>query len=99
MLDFHGRVSLTVAEAAERLFCSNQHVLNLIDSGALAAVDIAARNSRMAARIPVESFRDFVIRGMTCEWEHSPLRHLPIQSLVHLHREISRHLRAKGIRV
>lgn len=99
LLDTHGRTVLTVREVAARLHCTPQHVCELIASQTLTAVNIGTGKRRMAARIPVEAFRDFIIRSMTCAWSQSPLRTLPTQALVNLHRELANHLRQKGVRL
>tara|TARA_X000001388_G_scaffold66417_1_gene53220 strand:+ start:528 stop:851 length:324 start_codon:yes stop_codon:yes gene_type:complete len=99
LLDLQGRTVLTVKDVAERLHCTTRHVCELIDAEELAAINISKGRSRLHARIPVEAFREFVVRGMTCDFEVSPLRHLPVQSLIRWHRELTQHLRAKGIRV
>lgn len=98
LLDTQGKVVLSVREVAERLGCTTQHVANLIASGHLAALSIGQGQSRMAARIPVEAFRDFVIRSLTVPFDRSPLRTLPTQALIRMHREIGEHLARKGIR-
>lgn len=99
LLDFHGITILTVKDVAKRLNCTTQHVCNLIQCGELTALSIGTGQSRTSARIPVEAFRDFVIKSMTCPWEQSPLRHLPLQSLIRLHGDLTAHIRNKGIRV
>lgn len=98
LLDVQGRSSLTVKEVASRLHCTPRHICDLIDEGELVALNIAGRcASRMTARIPVESYRDFVIRSCTAPLERSPLRHLPTQALVRLYHDLAKHLRNKGI--
>ncbi len=99
LLDVQGRTILTVKEIADKLHCTSQHVCELIRAQELAAINIGLGESRMSARIPVESFTDFVIRSMTCPFAQSPLRHLPVQSLVRLYNELANHLRSKGVRV
>ena len=99
LLDMHGKSVLTVREVAERLHCTRQHVSDLIAADELAAVNIGKGQSRMAARIPVESFRDSVLRSMTCEFAVSPIRHMPTQSLIRWHQELTKHLKSKGVRV
>ena len=99
LLDLQGRTVLSVKEVAAKLHCTPRHVCELISAQELAAVNIGTGQSRMAARIPVEAFRDFVLRGMTCEFAVSPLRHLPTQSLINWHRELTRHLKSKGVQL
>lgn len=99
LLEFHGRSILSVQEAAERLDCTRRHICNLIDAQELAAINIGTGQTRTSARIPVEAFRDFVIRSMTCPWEQSPLRTLPVQALIRLHRDLTTHLSQKGVKI
>jgi|GEM_PF-1462012 len=99
LLEMHGRTTLSVREVAERLGCTTRHVCELIASQTLCAINIGMGESRTSARIPVECFRDFVIRSMTCPWEQSPLRTLPLQALINLHRELTAHLRQKGVQL
>ena len=96
LLDVQGRTTLTVREVAERLHCTTQHVCELIACQALCAINIGLGKSRMAARIPVESFRDFIIKSLTCPWAQSPLRDLPTPALVRFYNELGTHLRKKG---
>jgi excisionase family DNA binding protein len=53
---------LSVAEVAERLSVSDQHVLDLIDEGKLHALDVSGESvsGRRALRIPVKWYEDFV---------------------------------------
>lgn len=99
LLEVHGRTTLTVKEVADRLACTRQHVCTLVQTGELGAINIGTGKQRMAAKIPVECFRDFVIRSMTCKWEQSPLRHLPTQALVNLYIKLGNHLRNKGVSI
>lgn len=99
LLDLHGRTVLTVKEVATILKCSSRQVCELIRAQELTGINIGLGESRMAARIPVEAFRDFVIRSMTCPWEQSPLRHLPVQALIRHHADLTAHLRSKGVRL
>ena len=48
--DLAGRTVLRVGELAKRLSCTDQHVLNLLEEGRLAGVDIAGRTDWL--RIP-----------------------------------------------
>lgn len=67
---FPGRAALLVGEIAETLRCTDQHVLNLCESGALDAIDIStgqptkpsqfAGSARRCLRIPVSSYDKFV---------------------------------------
>ena len=96
LLDVQGRTILTVREVADRLGCTPQHVCELIASQTLPAINIGTGKTRMAARIPVESFRDFCIRSMTCPLDQSPLRTLPLQALINHYAALGIYLRGKG---
>lgn len=56
---FPGRRVLCVAEVAERLRITEQHVIDLIDEGQLRAVNIGGA-SRKFYRIPVEAYEAFL---------------------------------------
>lgn len=65
-LDFPGRSVVLVREMAERLGVSVRHLLNEIDHGALVALDLkSAGSSRRTARIPIECYRDYVVKHLT----------------------------------
>ena len=64
---FPGRSTLFVAEVAQALRITKQHVINLIDEGFLSAIDVAnCSNSksgaptRRALRIPVGSYDNYI---------------------------------------
>lgn len=99
LLDLKGKTVLSVKDVSDLLGCSTRHVCELIAAEQLCAINVGLGRSRMHARIPVESFRDFVMRGLTCLWEESPLRHLPDQSLIRFIAEARSQLAKKGIRV
>jgi hypothetical protein len=89
-LDFPGRVSLRVEEIADKLSITPQHVLDLIVEGKLQAVDVRGEGSTRACyRVPVESYRDFVVRALTTPAERMRLlRELPKATLRELRREL-----------
>ena len=62
-LDFPERWTLKVGEVAERLGVSEQHILNLIDEGEFGSLNLAPGRTRKLVRIPVEAYRDFVLRA------------------------------------
>ena len=65
-LDFPGRTTLGLPEIADKLGCSVRHLLNEADAGSLVGLDISAsRSARRAMRIPVECYRDYVLRKIT----------------------------------
>jgi excisionase family DNA binding protein len=98
LLDVRGRVTLSVPEVAQRLGCSTRHVCALITSGDLCALSIGKGKRRMSARVPVEAFTTFVVTAMTCPWNHSALRTLPLQALINHHKVVGEYLRSKGVR-
>ena len=65
-LDFPGRTTLKLVEIAERVGCTVQHLLNQIDEGKFAGLNIAAKGAaRREMRIPVECYRNWVIGCLT----------------------------------
>lgn len=65
-LDFPGRTTLWLREIAERLGCSVKHLLRELESGSLTGLDIrGAGRSRASVRVPVECYRDYVVRKLT----------------------------------
>jgi len=65
-LDFPGRSTLLLREIAERLGCSIKHLCNQIDEGKLVVLDIASSDSdRLAARVPIEFYRDYILKCAT----------------------------------
>lgn len=95
-LDFPGRVSLRVEEVAGKLGVTAQHLLDLIVEGKLQAVDVrGAGATRACYRVPVEAYRDFIVRCLTTPAERLRLlRELPKATLRELVRELKEHLAA-----
>ncbi len=95
-LDFPGRTMLTLDEVRGKLGLSKQHVIDLIVEGKLQAIDVRSTGARRALyRIPVECYRDFVVRMLTTPAERLRLlRELPKATLRELVREITTHLSA-----
>jgi hypothetical protein len=63
-LDFPGRQILYPFEIADRIGCSTRHVNELVFEGQLRAVDISCRDTgtiRKTVRIPIESYRQFLL--------------------------------------
>lgn len=88
-LDFPGRVTLMVDEIAERLGVTAQHLLDLIEEGELVAINLAGKDaSRRTVRIPVESYRTFIVARMTGPLRREFMRTLPKATLRELRREI-----------
>jgi len=95
-LDFPGRVTLKVYEVAAKLGVTEQHVIDLITEGKLGAIDLRGKGaSRSLYRIPIEAYRDYVVRCLTTPTEKMRLlRDLPRATLRELQREIAQFLAA-----
>ena len=90
-LDFPGRSTLYLWEIADRLGCTVAHLLNKVDEGALDVLDLAsADSSRRAVRVPIESYRAFVLKHFTGKMEIRMqfLRDLPAPVLRELFEEL-----------
>ena len=59
-LPFPGRTVLYVAEVAQKLDVSQQHILNLIEEGRLTAINVGATKGHKFWRIPVESWAAYL---------------------------------------
>ncbi len=95
-LDFPGRTTLRAEEIAAKLGITRQHVLNHIEDGSLQAID-ARRDGveRRCLRVPLESYRDWIVRRLTTPSERrNLLRDLPKATLRELRREIDQILAA-----
>ncbi len=92
-LDFPGRATLTVAEVALRTgFCS-RHIEGLIDVGALVALNGAnPKATKRSLRIVIESYRDWVVRGLTgpAEIRTYFIARLPLETKRDLYNELAR---------
>lgn len=65
-LDFPGRGTVTVREIAKKLGYCDRHVAGWIEAGELIAIDGKGKGSvRSAHRVPVDAYRDFIIRRLT----------------------------------
>ncbi len=98
-LDFPGRTTLMLGEIAEKLGCTVQHLLNQVEEGALVALDLkGAKANRRNIKVPVECYRDFIIRKLTgpVSVKAAFLETLPRATLVELVHECQRLL--KGAR-
>lgn len=94
-LDFPGRVTLMVDEIAERLGVTAQHLLDLIEEGELVAIDLAGKAAlRRTVRVPVESYRNFIVARMTGPLRREFMKTLPKATLRELRREIDELLAA-----
>jgi excisionase family DNA binding protein len=94
-LDFPGRTTLSVDEVAERLGVTAQHVLDLIAENLITGIDLKGRAAtRRLIRIPIESYRNFVVERMTGPARRDFLRTLPPATLRDLQRELTEILAA-----
>ncbi len=96
-LDFPGRVSLRVEEVAGKLGITPKHVVDLIAEGKLVALDHRGLGaSRACYRIPVEEYRNYVVRSLTTSPAERMrlLRDLPRATLRDLVRELKEYLAA-----
>lgn len=65
-LDFAGRQTITPDEIGAKLGVTTRHVLDLIEEGRISAIDLAGKGaSRRFCKIPIESYRDFILASMT----------------------------------
>ncbi|WP_221029924.1 hypothetical protein [Actomonas aquatica] len=89
-LDFPGRRVVTVHEIAEALGFTPRHVAGWIESGDLLSVDGKGNgSSRSRHRVPIDSYRDFIVRRLTDpEHRREFLLQLPKGSLRALRAEI-----------
>ena len=83
-------MSLRVEEVAAKLGVTAQHIIDLIVEGKLQGLDMRGRDaSRALYRIPIECYRDFVVRSLTAPTERLRLlRELPKATLRDLRREL-----------
>lgn len=89
-LDFPGRSTLTVAEIAAKLGWTEKHVGDLVAEGELPGIDGKGKDaSRASYRVPVESYRDFIVGRVTGARRLELLRHLPKATLRELVRELN----------
>lgn len=94
-MDFVDRSALSVGEVAAKLGCSQRHVHNLIDEGELGCINLAPNSRRSLRRIPVESYRDFILRNFSDDLRREFLRTLPRDTLKLLRNDIAQILSAK----
>jgi hypothetical protein len=90
-LDFPAdRTAITVKEFAARLAYTEKHVADLIAEGALGAIDGRGLGaSRSSYRIPIESYRKFVMERLTVPAEQARiLANLPVATKRELIREL-----------
>lgn len=95
-LDFPGRAHLRVEEVAQKLGVTPKHVGELIEQGKLVALDNRSVGaSRACYRIPIESWRNYVVNSLTAPAEKMRLlRDLPAATRRQLIRELQDSLKA-----
>jgi hypothetical protein len=92
-LDFPGRTSLRLSEMAEKLGVSVRHLQKEVEQGVLTVLDVKGKQATQSCwRVPVESYRDFIIARMTGPGRAGLLRSLPEATLRLLARELQDYL-------
>lgn len=95
-LDFPGRTVLFVNEISQKLGISRQQVVNLMDCGELGYINVATDpTTRPCRRIPVESYRNFIVRRLDSEERLQFLRELPVMTRLELIVELKKSLKQK----
>lgn len=95
-LDFPHRATLTAAEIAEKLGCTKRHIENQIEAGQIGDLNLASKDtSRRFSRVPIEEYRNFIIRRMSGEGRILFLAALPKSTLQELQNEITALMRRK----
>lgn len=95
-LDFPGRTVLYVNEIAKKLGITRQQVVNLIDVGELGYLNVATDpTTRPCRRIPIESYRNFIIRRLESEERLQFLKDLPVSTRLELIEELKTSLKRK----
>ena len=89
-LDFPGRTVLFVNEI------SRQQVVNLMDCGELGYINVATDpTTRPCRRVPVESYRNFIVRRLDSEERLQFLRELSVTTRLELIAELKKSLKQK----
>lgn len=88
-LDFPGRSTITLGEMAGRLGVSVDHLLNEVEHDELCGLDLKGANaSRRNIRVPIESYRTYVLRHMSGPFKMEFIRELPPSVKRQLRREM-----------
>jgi predicted DNA-binding transcriptional regulator AlpA len=94
-LDFPGRTAVTVPEVAAKLGVSDQTILNLVDDGSVAGLDMKGRRAtKRCVRFPIEVYHTFVLSRLTGPLRGQFLKELPKATRLQLLRELQESLRA-----
>ncbi len=95
-LDFPGRTVLYVNEIGNKLGISRQQVVNLMDCGELGYINVATDpTTRPCRRIPIESYRNFIVRRLDSDERLQFLRDLPVSTRLELISELQKSLKRK----
>lgn len=94
-MDFVDRAALSVKEVATKLGCSERHIHDLIDEGTLGCINLSPNGLRNYRKIPIEAYRDFILRNFSGELRRQFLRTLPRDTIKLLHNDIIQILNAK----
>ena len=87
-MDFVDRSALSVREVAVKFGCSERHIHDLIDEGELGCINLAPNALRAFRKIPVESYRDFILRNFSGDLRREFLKTLPRDTLRLLQNDI-----------
>ncbi len=94
-LDIQHRSVLTVDDIRKKLRVSVDHVINLVEAGELKNVNTAVSElKRKQYRIPIESYRDFIIRRMSGPARKEFLQSLPRDTLLKVYHQLKELLAA-----
>ncbi len=88
-LDFPGRGAVSIKEIAAKLGYTPRHVIGWVESGELGHFDGRGRGATRAShRIPIDYYRDFIVRRLSGPARRDLLAQLPKGTLRDLQREI-----------
>lgn len=77
-LEFPGRGLVTIPEISEKLGCTVQHIINLVEDGTLVSCDLARHvGSRRMIRVPVEEYRSLLLNRLSGTRRKEHLTELP----------------------
>ena len=93
-IDFPGRSVLYVNEISQKLGISRQQVVNLMDCGELGYINVATDpTTRPCRRVPVKSYRNFIVRRLDSEERLQFLCELPVATRLELIDELKKSLK------
>ena len=95
-LDFPGRSVLYINEIANRIGVTRQQVVNFMDCVELGYLNVATdTTTRPCRRVPIESYRNFIIRRLESEERLKFLKDLPVSTRLELIEELKTSLKRK----